>query len=139
MEKVTTFNAKISEELFPELMGQFCNPRTKLIDVVAMRTKYLSIFPDSTPPPPPKVKPGKKDVETEKINEEQDVKIEKSEKEEGKKQMNIKVKAVKTNEHQDGDQQTVGMSEEEEQMLMVDEEYEEYDDEENELAEENHS
>lgn len=51
MDLVTKFKAKISSEIFPELMKEFTIRKANTIDVVAMRNKYISLYPDSTPPP----------------------------------------------------------------------------------------
>lgn len=59
MLKFKKFKAKVSKELILQIIQEFTNPKLKLVDVVAMKQKYFSLFPDSTPPPV-KVKKKKK-------------------------------------------------------------------------------
>ncbi|KAL0270312.1 UNVERIFIED_CONTAM: hypothetical protein PYX00_007769 [Menopon gallinae] len=66
MEIVKKFKCKVSKELFSELIKQFPTKKSNLIDVVAMRDKYLSLFPDTTPPEPKKPKKKKEKKEKKK-------------------------------------------------------------------------
>ncbi|KAK6635948.1 hypothetical protein RUM44_001203 [Polyplax serrata] len=63
--KVKKFKAVVKKEVIDQIVNEFMNQRTKLIDVVAMKKKYLSVFPNSTPPPLPP-----KEIETQEWTEE---------------------------------------------------------------------